>query len=255
MNKKYILILLLSYFAFSLNASETGIKDVSHPFYIQAGYKEVLELSITPLISQEESFATGMPFNIEDQALDPDSGIGRYIARWSFISNTPFSMSAVLYPLLHVHDETETECCNTQLWYMLGLNFSLSYYVDGVDEKTEGTFILSPKSFDSTGTEPPFDTGSNPDLTAGINAFMAIRVPPNMNYQTNEADPNKISIGVVLGETWNSTNQSFIGSSQDSIVFAFTSNTYAEIKKPKATNKVKSGRYAGSVKIILTSDI
>lgn len=234
-----------------LSLSATAIDDTTHPFMIQAAYNTALDVSFSAIASQQESFAVGMPFNVEDPTVRPRSmgGLGRQIAHWSFITNTDFSMRATLKPLTHVHKGADGKpeygtpsCeCTTKLWYTLGLNFTLSYYTNAnQDNQIEGTFIISPtKIVNGVSDDKELDpTGDS------VPAYMGLFIPPSTNIN-NKDDENTITVGEAITNIDETLNLGFIGVAQGAVLLSFTKESATNV----STDDVKPGSYEGSVTI------
>ncbi|GEM_PF-2712283 len=166
--KKYLVImtLLLSH---SIFAAVIYTTEVSKPLSLQAGYKEITEVSIERIPAQSDpEFRMGMPFDIEDESTwykDIDvtrlfsSGYGRIIANWKFISNAMFSVMIEAEPLSDSNKKAE-------LLYSLGFEFILSYWDSNgnrlsqealfiYDGSSKGTYLLIPrvKEYPDWGTQ------------------------------------------------------------------------------------------------------
>ncbi len=86
--KKRIIFILILMLSISSLAAETKIKTRS--FRIQGGYSQVMDLAVTPVPAQTQSYIVGMPFNIEDTYVQwGTTEKGRLIANWNFLSNEP----------------------------------------------------------------------------------------------------------------------------------------------------------------------
>ena len=86
-NTLVIFLLLLSFSSFGKEYS----LEMTRRFSLQAGFDSAMDISITPIAAQSQSYIAGMPFSIEDgQVQYQNTSQGREIARWNVLSNTDF---------------------------------------------------------------------------------------------------------------------------------------------------------------------
>ena len=75
--------------------------ELSRAISLQGAYGEVVSIEFEEIAAQTQSYLIGMPFNIQDQSVQSDSGAGRVISRWNIIANTPFYLKLSCDGLYH----------------------------------------------------------------------------------------------------------------------------------------------------------
>lgn len=135
--KKPFIAIIFVFISFSLFAAYKH--EISKPLSLQAGYGKVTKVNITEISSSNDpEFRIGMPFNIEDDSVNVSNAQnGRIIAKWDFVSNTPFSLKIDAKPLKHEKDTS------FELPYNLALDFTLSYTSGTVRDSKAGCFTCS----------------------------------------------------------------------------------------------------------------
>ncbi len=157
--KKAILILLFPLLLSTYLFSAEWTKEISKPLKLQAGYGSVLSISVEPIPSQTQQYLIGMPFSIEDSAVQSaNKGNGRRIAYWQLLSNAEnFTISVTLEPLV-------SENSDYSLPYILTFEYSLGYYIGDTINKTE-TKTFSVSSPDLIGEVTKADIGTSTAVT------------------------------------------------------------------------------------------
>lgn len=149
MKKLIIILIILTSLVAPVFAVEPTYNPVIHrPFTLQAGVKETVEIYVNRIPSQgTDAFSSGMPFDIEntishfqggDTVSNPSllfgTGSGLLVAKWGFISNTPFKVDIKADPLTH-------EGGTYKLYYSLVFSCTINYKV-GNENKEANAYII-----------------------------------------------------------------------------------------------------------------
>ncbi len=186
MKKISLMIILISIFsAFTLNSSFR--EDQSRAISLQAAVGTVAKIYIEPISAQTSFYHFGMPFDIQDISVSPGASVGRPIAHWSVISNTPFKLTITTMEKLHHVDESEESGFN----YDLTFSYDLSYYIAGelhsTKEEGETEFTISTLDVDKTRDIIPED--ANPTSFVGsVDGTIYFRFRPDDGESSADFD-------------------------------------------------------------------
>lgn len=165
-------------------------------FALQAGYEEASVLTITPIPAQSHSYVSGMPFSIEDEAVQyqNENSRGREIASWSVLSNQDFNIRIEGDPMYPVDEKGEKKKYDEingyeyeGLGYILTLQYRLGYVVDGEEYSTPETQI----EFNSTQGNQIYTTLTE-GYTGGANEFIG-GVDGAIFFRFDEASSKRIA--------------------------------------------------------------
>lgn len=211
--KKTVLILLVPLLFSSILPAAGWTRELSKSLKIQAGYGSVLSISVEPIPAQTQQYLIGMPFSIEDSAVQSSNhGNGRRIAYWQLLSNADnFIITITLEPLV-------SENGGYALPYVLTFEYSLGYYVGDMINKTDTkTFSVS-----------------SPDDVVG-----------SIAEQTEVG--TSTTVMNIISELGLSNNTLFIGGNEGNIYFKFADSVGAS-----HIDSAPVGNYYADVKIKLT---
>lgn len=107
---------------------------------LQAGYSDVMDVTVTPLASQTNSFMQGMPFNIEESFVQyGETEYGRMVANWSVLSNASFTIQVNAGHLqAWDYDTSSKKTGSRDLPYVLTFFYELGYQNSDGDEISSG---------------------------------------------------------------------------------------------------------------------
>lgn len=158
--------------------------ELSRAISLQGAYGEVVSIEFEEIAAQTQSYLIGMPFNIQDQSVQSDSGAGRVISRWNIIANTPFYLKLSCDGLYH---ENYSEIENySPLQFDLRFTFDLGYFINSVEKSEEGEFTYSSGSQ----SEPVYliPDGAVPDSGAFIGSVDGLVYFKFTSYASNTLD-------------------------------------------------------------------
>lgn len=211
--KKVPMIFLIALMVSPLFSSAQWMHEISKSLRIQAGYGSVLSINVEPIPSQTQQYLIGMPFSIEDSAVQSSNkGSGRRVASWQLLSNARnFNISVTLEPLV-------SENIDYALPYVLTFEYSLGYYVGNTINKTDAnTFkVYSPNS-------------------------IVGEIGSGNTVETNTTVTN------IINDLALTNNTLFIGGNDGYIYFKF-----ADVVTDDIINSAPIGNYTADVKIKLT---
>ena len=211
--KRYLLI-LVSLSMLSAVISAAYREELTKPFTIQAGYQSAMDISVTPIAAQTQSYLAGMPFDIESQQVWYGyTEHGREIANWSILSNTGFDLRIKADPMYPVEDD--------------GVTKKAGYTGEGLDYILELQYIIG----------YPVESGEVESVSGSISCSSA----------DGEVVFENISSGYATGD---SDDPHFIGSVDGSIFFIFDENSSDRIiaaAEDFDNADVPAGRYGAQV--------
>ena len=129
--KKLILIVIVSlltgFLAASSSETETpSIETKTSSIQLQGAYNSALNMNITPIAAQTESYLAGMPFNIEEEFVQyQENSDGRAIANWNVLSNTRFNIYIKVENM--VHADAANYAPSIPLSYILTFSYNLAF--------------------------------------------------------------------------------------------------------------------------------
>lgn len=218
--RRFVLSLMYIVLIISSLSARTITSFQSKEIQLQAGYGDVIELVVTPLPAQANSYMQGMPFSIEEQYVQFDyttgKGVtenGREIAEWSVIANSRFTMTVDAAPMHHVDRISNPDAVD--------LDYKLTFFY------TLGYALADGKSV----------TLQNQSFTVQSN---------------KEDNSNKLSLGTAEPDIENS----YIGTANGTIFFQFLDTASRQIEAAHIDNAnlkyVPYGDYEAVVKITIT---
>lgn len=123
--KKILIFLMLLHVISSAIFADTRTATIE----LQGAYGTALNMTITPIAAQTESYLAGMPFNIEEDYVQyMANSDGRVIANWNVLSNDIFKIYIKADNMVYA-DETPNTPYNpkTPLSYYLTFTYNLAY--------------------------------------------------------------------------------------------------------------------------------
>ena len=146
MNKNLILCVMITLFPLSIFAQTK-----TSGLVLQGAYDVALNMNITPIAAQTESYLAGMPFNIEEAFVAyQENSDGRAIATWNVLSNTKFNIYIKAENMVHSTEEDYAPA--VPLSYILTFSYNLAYPgLEGFDGS--GSFWLRSGSNMGFGTD------------------------------------------------------------------------------------------------------
>lgn len=238
--KKFFSLLLLLTITINLFAYNV---ETTKALTVQAGFDEVIEFSIVPIVSQAEAFSIGMPFNIEDAYIQykegasgddyKGSGSGRVIANWSMLFNTPVKISIDTKPLKYVGSDADQKTDLGELTYSIAFDCNLAYYKDGEFQDINIYIIYS----GDAGTAYIYnaDTG--------------------VVYTAPDTEKNTISFKSLLNDNGITPgSNSYVGNAQGLVFFGLTDEATKALKGDIKYERYPIGEYQGTVTVYLEAD-
>lgn len=138
MRKNLLTFFLLIMIPVSINAYRL---DTNASIPLQGGYGDVCSVDVEILKAQGQGYMGGMPFNIKDDSVQPDSS-GRGIANWSLLANNHFNIMVNAQPLYAVGNNSYT------LDYELTFQYELETIAPGGEPSIDSKKNFSVKSSD-----------------------------------------------------------------------------------------------------------
>ena len=129
---------------FLILISPLSARNETRAINLQGAYGDVAEVYIEAVPAQSQMYVSGMPFSIEDSTVQPGatSTGGRYIADWSFITNTKVNLYIRGEYLTSVNPTPDGEYA--KLPYKLKFDYELAYVDNNGDSSSESaTFSYS----------------------------------------------------------------------------------------------------------------
>ena len=121
------------------SADTTYSSELTREIQLQGAYDKVVSIEFDEIAAQSQGELSGIPFNIQDQTVQAESGNGRAISRWNIITNTPFTLRVSCDGMFH-EDVIEKK---KPLNFSLTFTYDLAYYVSGNEESYKGSFTYS----------------------------------------------------------------------------------------------------------------
>lgn len=200
--KRFVCILILFLLSVTLYA-ETKTSVIE----LQGAYGVALNMNITPIAAQTESFISGMPFNIEEEFVkyQPNSD-GRAIATWNVLSNTKFDIYIKADNMVPVLEPGSTYTPEVPLSYILTFSYNLSYPdLTGFDGA--GSFWLT--------------SGVNNSFGSTAASTTEITVVEDIEY-SESLSGTFYKINLFNSDSFNDEFEGFTGSVDGRIFFKFT---------------------------------
>ena len=128
---------------FLILISPLSARNETRAINLQGAYGDVAEVYIEAVPAQSQMYVSGMPFSIEDSTVQPSatSTGGRYIADWSFITNTNVNLYIRGEYLTSVNPTPEGEYA--KLPYKLKFDYELAYVDNNGSSSESATFSYS----------------------------------------------------------------------------------------------------------------
>ena len=201
---------------------------------LQGAYDVALNMNITPIAAQTESYLAGMPFNIEEEFVQfQEKSDGRAIATWNVLSNTKFNIYIKAENMVHYTDENYAP--TVPLSYILTFSYNLAY--PGLDDfDGSGSFWLRSGSAMGYGTDSTTTEISDAKPYESDTSFPAGVTSEDSFYKVNLFD----------SQSFEGFSEGFTGSVDGRVFFKFTA---------EASNALSNsaGEYpAGNYKAIVT---
>lgn len=199
--KRFVCILILFLLSVTLYA-ETKTSVIE----LQGAYGVALNMNITPIAAQTESFISGMPFNIEEEFVkyQPNSD-GRAIATWNVLSNTKFDIYIKADNMVPVKPSSPYTP-EVPLSYILTFSYNLSYPdLTGFDGA--GSFWLT--------------SGVNNSFGSTAASTTEITVVEDIEY-SESLSGTFYKINLFNSDSFNDEFEGFTGSVDGRIFFKFT---------------------------------
>ena len=182
-NTLVIFLLLLSFSSFGKEYS----LEMTRRFSLQAGFDSAMDISITPIAAQSQSYIAGMPFSIEDgQVQYQNTSQGREIARWNVLSNTDFNIKISGTKLFPVDETGQMMTTKKGLDYYLVFDYRLGYVTASGQYEATGT----EEYYSANGTE--YFTDLTEGYTGDVNAFIG-GVDGSIFFRFDEASSVRIA--------------------------------------------------------------
>lgn len=203
---------------------------------LQGAYGVALNMNITPIAAQTESFISGMPFNIEEEFVkyQPNSD-GRAIATWNVLSNTKFDIYIKADNMVPVLEPGSTYNPDVPLSYILTFSYNLSY-ADLTGFDGAGSFWLT--------------SGVNNSFGSTAASTTEITVVEDIEYGESLSG-TFYKINLFNSDSFNDEFEGFTGSVDGRIFFKFTEEATKAIEgdnDPDPSNYVYPvGDYTASV--------
>ena len=208
--KRFVCILILFLLSVTLYA-ETKTSVIE----LQGAYGVALNMNITPIAAQTESFISGMPFNIEEEFVkyQPNSD-GRAIATWNVLSNTKFDIYIKADNMVPVLEPDSTYTPEVPLSYILTFSYNLSYPdLTGFDGA--GSFWLT--------------SGVNNSFGSTAASTTEITVVEDIEYGESLSG-TFYKINLFNSDSFNDEFEGFTGSVDGRIFFKFTEDATKAIE-------------------------
>lgn len=206
-----LIVIILS--ALPATSTKTITAFQSKEIQLQAGYGNVLELVVTPLPAQANSYMQGMPFSIEEQYVQYDytkgAGVtenGREIATWSIITNSEFKLSAKAEPMRPVGLSEDALAKAEDLHYKLTFFYTLGYALaDGTNVTLQNKSFTVQSNVEDTSNKIIIDTDT-PDTqnayigTANGTIFFQFQESASRLIENANLNPNTYLEKVPYGD-------------------------------------------------------
>lgn len=232
--KKIFLGLAVSLSMFVLVAVDVEVETKTASIQLQGAYDVALNMGITPIAAQTESYLAGMPFNIEEDFVQyQENSDGRAIATWNVLSNTKFNIYIKADNL--VHATRNDYAPKIPLSYILTFSYNLAYPgLEGFDGS--GSFWIRSGSTMGYGTDSATTDISISNPYEGYASVPAGITDEDSFYKVNLFDSTSF-------ETFTG---GFTGSVDGRVFFKFTESA------TNALDNSASDYFAGNYKAIVT---